>query len=145
MIATTAHISDTNGTYKTPIPDLSVLGYVWSTYPSYSFLEYNNVLVDQFYIDAAIDTLVVKAAFNKDCDANPLKVPLRDIIASFYVYKSGAPHGRDLGMLEKIVYDNVVETDLVCNPFLIFFAPFLSQDPHILTSRCCTSKITNKY
>lgn len=73
------------------------------------FLEWNTVTVDVFSVSTSVtNMLYVTLAFNKETDTNPKKVPLRDIILSFWKYKKG----RRVQDLEYIVYENVIEKDM---------------------------------
>lgn len=53
-------------------------------------------------------TIEVTFAYNSDLDANPHKVPLRDILLSYWKYIEG----KDVKNLESVFYDNVVEKNM---------------------------------
>lgn len=53
-------------------------------------------------------TIEVTFAYNSGLDINPHKVPLRDILLSYWKYKEG----KDFTDLECVLYENVVEKNM---------------------------------
>lgn len=102
-----------NGTagsrYKTVIPDLTALGYEWEDQLDRSYLEYTpGIVIDELSVPDYTPSITITQAYNKDLDANPKKVPLRDILLSFWQYKKG----KKVADLEYLFYENVIEEDM---------------------------------
>lgn len=67
------------------------------------------MIIDELSVSEDTPSIIITQAYNQDLDSNPNKVPLRDILLSFWQYKKG----KTVADLEFLLYQNVVEKNMV--------------------------------
>lgn len=99
-----------SATYKQVIPDLGTLGYEWNDIDGHSYLEYDQEVIDIItQPESASNQITIRHAYNQILDDNPQKVPLRDILLSYWSGKNA----KAVADLECLMYEFVVEQNLL--------------------------------